>query len=495
MILKLLLSAASGVLVYTSTQPIGWWPAGIVGMGLLYFVLREVHTKRQGALLGWVHGLALYLLLLPWIGEFVGPLPYIALAITESLYSILLGAVGVLIVRWPRSGPVAFALWFVAVEWLRSSWPFGGFAWGRIAWGQIGGTLQWFAPVGGPALVSAMVVVTGAGLVLLLRGPRVLGATYLMAPLALGLILGAGAGAASTGEVKVAAIQGNVPRLGLDFNAQRRAVLQNHVDETLRLDEQVDMVIWPENASDVNPFADAEARAGIDAAVAHVNAPLLVGTLTRDEVGPRNTMVVFDPDQGQGEWHHKKYLQPFGETMPMREFFRLFSSFVDRAGNFQPGDGNGVVHMSDIPVGIATCYEIAFDAAPRDAVLNGAKILTSPTNNATFGHTDMTYQQLAMSRMRAIELDRAMVVAATSGVSAILQPDGSVTQSTKIFESGTLVATLPLKESTTIAASFGSVIEYAMGIMGALIASAVLLQPRIQRFRNARTLSKETQNP
>ena len=91
-------------------------------------------------------------------------------------------------------------------------------------------------------------------------------------------------------SIEVAAIQGNVPRMGLDFNAQRRAVLANHARETLKLDEQVDLVIWPENSSDVNPFSDAQARAIIDGAVEHVQAPILVGTITVDEVGPRNTM-------------------------------------------------------------------------------------------------------------------------------------------------------------------------------------------------------------
>ncbi|MDO5077371.1 apolipoprotein N-acyltransferase [Corynebacterium sp.] len=476
--------------MYAATQPIGWWPAGIAGMGLLYFVLLRARSKRQGALFGWVHGVVTYLLLLPWIGEFVGPLPYIALALTESLYSILLGAFGVLLVRWPRFGPIAFSLWVVAVEWLRSSWPFGGFPWTRAAWGQLGGALQWFAPIGGPALVTAMLAISGAGLALLLRKPRVWGAVYLIVPLALGTALSFMQVGEQTGTVKVAAIQGNVPRLGLDFNAQRRAVLANHVAETQRLDEPVDLVIWPENSSDVNPFADAEARAGIDAAVRHAQAPVLVGTITRDEVGLRNTMVVFDPEDGVGDWHHKKFLQPFGETMPMREFFRMFSKFVDLAGNFQPGDGSGVVHMDDVAVGIATCYEIAFDPAGREAVRNGAQILTSPTNNATFGFTDMTYQQLAMSRMRALELDRAVVVAATSGVSAIVQPDGTVTQHTQIFESGTLIAELPLKDSKTIAARFGSFIEYTMGIMGALLASAAVLYARKSKETNTHEQSQ-----
>ncbi len=300
-------------------------------------------------------------------------------------------------------------------------------------------------------------------------------------PIVLGLIasLGVNNPEHTTDEVTASAIQGNVPRMGLDFNAQRRAVLANHARVTEELaasGAEPDIVIWPENSSDVNPFTDAQARELIDDAVAAVDTPVLVGTITEDHVGPRNTMVVFDPETGPGDYHHKIYLQPFGETMPMREFFRLFSPYVDAAGNFQPGNGDGTVSMRGIIVGIATCYEVAFDAAYRDAVLNGAQILTTPTNNATFGFTDMTYQQLAMSRLRAIELDRALVVAATSGVSAMVHPDGTVSQHTKIFEADTLTETLPLRDSITFSARYGKYVEWILVALGvlAMVASVIL---------------------
>lgn len=474
--LRLGVAALSGVSVYLSYAPIGWWPAAIVGMALFYLCLAPQVTVRVGALLGFVHGLSLYLFLLPWIGEFVGNLPYVALAVTEALYSIAVGAGGAVLMK--RRMHWAFPLWFVSVEWLRSTWPFGGFAWGRIAWGQVGGPLQYLAPYGGPALVSVATLACATGLALCLLRPRLLGAALLVVPLALGGAASISRGGGEVGQVTVAAIQGNVPRLGLDFNEQRRAVLSNHVKQTEALNQQVDLVVWPENASDVNPFADAGAMNMIDQAVQSAHAPILVGTLTRDDVGPRNTMVVFDPETGQGEYHHKKYLQPFGEYMPYRSFFRLFSSYVDMAGNFQPGDGTGVVHMKGIPVGVSTCYEVAFDAAGRDAVHNGAQILTVPTNNATFGFTDMTYQQLAMSRMRALELDRAVVIAATSGVSAIVLPSGEVTQKTSIFTNGTLVETLPLKDSSTFAARAGKYVEHVLSIMGVLFLIAALWKRR-----------------
>lgn len=495
LILRLIIAAAAGFLVFASNEPIGWWIAGVIGMALLYVALmpwplltsRRRGLKpslRSGTLIGFVHGLVAYLLLLPWIGEFVGNLPYIALAVVCALYALIMGVGGAAIARW-RFGFLAFPFFYVAVEWARSSFPFGGFSWVRLAWGQINGPLANLAAWGGPALVSLATVFVGAGLVgLFFRHTRIVALLAVVLPLTAGWITGltiVNRDEPTVGEVEVAAIQGNVPRMGLDFNAQRRAVLRNHVRVTEGLAEQgatPDIVIWPENSSDVNPFTDTQARTLIDDAVAAIDAPVMVGTITQDEVGPRNTMVVFDPETGPGDYHHKHFLQPFGEYMPMREFLRIFSPYVDQAGNFQPGEKDFTVTMRDIVIGVATCYEVAFDPAYREAVLNGAQILTTPTNNATFGFTDMTYQQLAMSRMRAIEVDRALVVAATSGVSAMVHPDGSVSQSTGIFSADTLVETLPLRDSITFAARYGFLVQLALVIMGVIVAIAAFFVNR-----------------
>ncbi|KQB85734.1 apolipoprotein N-acyltransferase [Corynebacterium lowii] len=462
MLLRLLAAAASGLLVFASYEPLGWWPAGIVGLGLLYFALQRAKTLREGALLGFVQALSLFALMLPWVGEFVGALPYIALSVFLALYGILTGIGGVAL---RRGSIILFPAWWCAVEYLRSSWPFGGFAWVRLAWGQIDGPLADLARLGGPALVSFATALVGCALFRLRPQPR-LATLCALVPLALALV--PMPSPEPIGETRVAAIQGNVPRMGLDFNAQRRAVLANHVRETEKLSEPVDLVIWPENAADVNPLADAPARALVDRALATAQAPILVGTLTSDEQGPHNTMMVFEPEQGPGEYHHKKYLQPFGETMPLRSLLRRFSPYVDQAGDFQPGQGTGLVHAGPIPLGVATCYEVIFDDAYRSAVRAGAQLLTTPTNNATFGFTDMTYQQLAMSRMRAIETDRAVVVAATSGVSAMVAPDGTVLAETGIFEPATLIDTLPLRDSITPAVRFGFWVQASIAIIGAL---------------------------
>ncbi|AEQ06571.2 apolipoprotein N-acyltransferase [Corynebacterium pseudotuberculosis 258] len=476
------IAAIAGLAVYASYAPLGWFFAAPLGLALLCGALAPWKENRPsnktGAFLGFIYSITLFLLLLPWIGEFVGAMPYIALSTFLSLYSIPLGIIGVRILRH-RLGWVWFPFVFVAVEWARSNFPFGGFAWVRIAWGQIDGPLAGAAPWGGPALVSLLTALVGAALwqcVTHAAYRRQAASVMVTVLLVAGVATLTNGQAEDQGTVKVAAVQGNVPRLGLDFNAQRRAVLANHVRETEKIPEQPDLVIWPENSSDVSPFSDQQAKQLVSQAVAHAQAPILVGTITKDNVGHRNSMVVFDPRSGVGETHNKKYLQPFGEYMPWRDFFRKLSPLVDLAGDFKPGNGNGVVHMTaattgkNIAVGIATCYEVAFDKAGRDAVTAGAQILTTPTNNATFGFTDMTYQQLAMSRMRAIELDRAVVVAATSGVSALIKPDGSVISQTKIFQSATLEDTLPLHDTLTFSARYGTYIEYALVIIGTMCA-------------------------
>lgn len=492
-------SVAAGVAQFASYEPLGLWWAAPLGFAVLFIALYYAVSAAQGRRgvwgwslwLAWIQGLTCYLCMLPWVGEYVGAIAWIGLSILESLYSLLFGA-GVALVALASRAPspssrffrpvwllVAVPAWFVATEWLRSNWPFGGFGWGRVAWGQVSGPLAQWASVAGPALVTFTVVLSGLALALLVQRLWISTAATLAVTIGGGLLLSV-VPTAWGGEVdetlNVAAVQGNVPRLGLDFNAQRRAVLDNHLAETHRLADEIDdgerdrpdLVIWPENASDINPFEDESAAEEIGDAAAAVGAPLLVGTLTRDEEGSRNTAVVWDPETGDGDRHDKKFLQPFGEYMPYRDILRHVSPYVDMAGDFVPGHGDGVVEMDGVPVGVATCYEVSFDGAFRDAVRAGATLFASPTNNATFGFTDMTYQQLAISRMRAVEYDRSVVVAATSGVSSIVSPEGEVIDQTEIFATGLLQENVAVRDTETLSVRIGPVGEWLLMVAGVL---------------------------
>ncbi|QNE89549.1 apolipoprotein N-acyltransferase [Corynebacterium incognita] len=501
-LLRILLGAVSGAGVYASFQPLGLWWAGIIGIVGLYVALspwapteadspapRRPIPIGVGMAVAWMHTMTAYLLLLPWIGELVGTFPYVALAFTLSLWSLLLGWWGSRVAVW-RYGFALFPFLFLLIEFARSMWPFGGFAWVRVAWGQVGGPFETLARLGGPALVSFAVVCIACGFVGLFHSRRhVKSNVAAMAMISVPAVLCTsvtgqeGHEPAFQDTVKVAAIQGNVPRLGLDFNAQRRAVLSNHVKQTHAVvthNPDLDLVIWPENSSDVNPLTDSAARGLIDGAVTAAGVPIVVGTITKDSVGDRNTMQVFAPGGEVGEHHHKKFLQPFGETMPFRDVLRHVSEYVDLAGDFKPGTGNGVVHANGIALGIATCYEVQYDAAYREAVKAGAQLLATPTNNATFGFSDMTYQQLAMSRMRAVETDRAVVVPATSGVSAIIAPDGTVAQRTEVFTAASLVEDLPLRDGLTPAVRWGTWLEWLLAGIGVGVALCAMF-PSLRR--------------
>ncbi|MFB7874636.1 apolipoprotein N-acyltransferase [Nocardia sp. NPDC056064] len=505
--LRVLTAVVGGLLLYGSFPPRPWWFLAPVAIALLTLAVRGPGTLRGGFGYGFLGGLAFFLPLLPWTGIYVGPVPWLALS---TACAVFFGLWGVL-ARWLSAlpgWPVWLALAWTTAEWARSNVPFGGFPWGRVAFGQADGWYLPLAAYGGAPLIGFAVALTGTGLAALalrvrawLRTPaprtadravRRGFATALIAvavmPLA-GVLLRPTLPAPDAGHrsVTVAAIQGSVPRLGLDFNAQRRAVLDNHVRRTEELADEVargsaprpDVVIWPENSSDIDPLRNADAAALITRASLRIGAPILVGAvLVNGDRTTTNSVIVWNGAQGPGERHDKKIIQPFGEYLPMRGFFRLFSSYADRAGYFVPGTGDGTVTAAGIPIGVATCYEVAFDRAFRESLASGAQLLTVPTNNATFGESEMTYQQLAMSRVRAVEHGRALVVAATTGVSGIITADGALAQQSAQVVPAALVASLPLRDTSTIASRIGPAPELASVILCAIGVGLVFFRRR-----------------
>ncbi|MGH3798207.1 MAG: apolipoprotein N-acyltransferase [Pseudonocardiaceae bacterium] len=487
-LLRLGTAVGAGVLLYVDVPPRELWWLAPMAFALLWQVLRGPGTGRPrvraGFGYGFAFGLGFFVPLLPWVGEYVGALPWLALATVEALVVALAGAGIAVVSRLPAAPLWATGVW-VAGEALIARVPFGGFPWGRVAFGQPSGVFLPVAAIGGAPLLSAVVVLAGFGagelVRRLVRGqrgrvlavPALLAAAPVVAGLAATPLV---ATTATNGTAVVALVQGNVPRAGLDFNAQRRAVLDYHVARTEQLAADVaagryprpQLVIWPENSSDIDPLRNSDAHAEIDQAARAIDAPILVGAVLQGDKGPTNSAIVWDPRTGPGERHDKRRLQPFGEYMPYRKFFRMFSPYVDRAGDFVPGHDDGAVDIGGVRVGVTTCYEVVFDDLVRQSVQSGAQLLAVPTNNATFGFTEMTYQQQAIARVRAVEHSRAVLVAATSGVSAVIAPDGTVEQQTALFTPAALVARVPLRSGTTLATRLGPAPEWGMAAFGGL---------------------------
>jgi apolipoprotein N-acyltransferase len=501
-LIRSVLAVGAGTLIYLSAPPrMTWWLAPI-GFALLAAVLHGRTKAKAGFGYAFLAGLGYMIPLLAWTGVFVGPVAWLPLSAAEAALVGLTGAAMVVTARLPAAPLIAALLW-AAGEWLRSIFPFGGFPWGNIAFTQPEGVYLPLAAVGGVPLVGFAVVLTGFGAAELIRRALRKQRRELITPALLTVLPVAAAITAiplvgtnaDAGEVTVAAIQGNVPRAGFDFNAQRRAVLDNHGKRTEQLANDVragrvpkpDLVIWPENSSDIDPFRNPDARAVIDRAAKAIDAPIAVGgVMLGDDGRPRNTMILWDPVRGPIDFYTKRQLQPFGETMPFRSLFRIFTPDVDRAGDFAPGDEATVFAMGSARVALATCYEVAFDGVVRESVNNGSNLLAVPTNNATFGYTEMTYQQLAMDRVRAVEHGRAVVVAATSGVSAIVHPDGSVSQRTSLFTPAALVERLPLRTATTMSDRLGAAPQWVM-VIAAFGALGLALAGRLRRRNEDRS--------
>jgi apolipoprotein N-acyltransferase len=463
---------------------------------------------RAGLWLGLVFGLAFFVPLLSWSGIYVGALPWLALACFEALHLALLGGASALASRlrwWPLW---AAALW-VADEAVRGRFILGGFPWGRLGFSQTSGALMSFAAYGGVPLVSFAVALTGtllaAALPALYRGWRsgagehaaALGTAVLaVAAVAAVPLVGALAWLPLAGPsltaggptVTVAVIQGNVPRAGLEFNAQRRAVLDDHVQETLSLASDVaagrraqpDLVLWPENSSDIDPYQNPDAARQIDLAASAIKAPILVGAVVNGRGNTlRNTAIVWDPRTGPGQTYVKRHPVPLAEYVPARSFFRFFSTKVDLVrSDFAAGHRPGNLTIGGARVGDLICFEVVYDGLVGDVVDGGAGMLVVQTNNATFGYTDESEQQLAMSRLRAVEFGRTVAVAATSGISAIVAPDGSVARASELFTPDVFVESIAQRSSTTLAARVGSAPEWALTGIG-LLAVLVALRPQI----------------
>ncbi|MHB8275234.1 MAG: apolipoprotein N-acyltransferase [Dermatophilaceae bacterium] len=507
------LAVVSGLALWLAFPSHDLWAMAPVGVALLALATRGA-SAWQGALLGMLSGLAFFLPLLSWSGIYVGALPWIALAVLESLYIALLGLACALLQRRPspdgfvRVRPVVVALAWVAQEALRDTTPFGGFPWGRLAFSQADSPLVGLAALGGAPAVTFGVALAGgllaAGVARMTSGSRASGPSGITrdGP-ARSLLSGAPLLACAVAVMvlpllvprptdgptaRFMAVQGNVPRPGLDFNAERRKVLDNHARATLKAaaavqageQPQPDLVVWPENASDIDPLRNPDAAVVINGAVGAINAPLVLGAVLQ---GPRpyvsNASLLYLPGQGVTARYIKQHPVPFAEYIPYRSFFRHFSDKVDLiTSDFKAGTGAGVFRVparngGTIAAGVIICFEVAYDGLMRDTVNHGANVLLVQTNNATFGFTDESVQQLAISRIRAIEHGRSIVHVSTVGVSAMITPDGTAHQRTALFTSAVLAADLPLRTDRTIADRVGAWPEYLA--CGGLVMMLVLL--------------------
>jgi apolipoprotein N-acyltransferase len=461
---------AGGLALAGAFPPVGFWPLAAVGPALLVVAL---WNRGLGAsfVVGLAFGLAFFVPLLSWLINLAW-YAWAALAIAEAVIFALLAIGQRLMLRLPV-WPLAVAAWWVAAEAVRARWPYA-FPWGRLAMSQAQApTVRWVT-VGGPPLLTFLIALTGAMLAWLLLVPRRESLRRRAVP---AIALTAAAGATLAGwllpvsgpggpTAVVAAIQGNVPRAGTVSDLLRATtVTQNHVATTDQLARQVqagarpapDVVIWPENSTDIDTRTDPATYALIANAVARIGRPVLVGAVLENP--RRNAGQLWLPGRGPVATYVKRQLVPFGEYIPFRGLISTFSSLPSlQPINFTPGHRAVVFRIGKVRLGDVICYEVGFDNLVASEVSAGANVLTEQTNDADFeldGQLGETLQQLAMARIRAIEFDRAMVVSGTTGVSAIIAPDGATIARSQTWQRAILDARVPLRGDATVAQRAG----------------------------------------
>lgn len=489
------LAVASGLLSAAAFDPWALPYAMIVGVAVLVGVLRAMADSRWAAvaLVGAVYGLSFMAPLIWWMNA-VSSGAYGALVAAEVVFLALIALVLRAALRlraWPLWGAAA---WVLGEE-VRGAFPFSGFPWGRLAHTAIDTPFAPFARVVGMSGTSALLFVVAACLLVVCTGSllrRVAAATVVVAAIVGGLMLPTGV--AGPGETqRVAAVQGDTP--GAFLTWPRGAIGQLHLAETARYADRVDsgaepapdLVIWPENSLDVDPFTDDALAASIQDLVDRLGAPILVGAILD---GPTNDTaynagVVWDAD-GPQEGYVKRKLVPYGEYVPFRrELGGLVPRFDrDIPRDMLPGRRAGDLRAGDVVLGDTICWDIAYDGIVRDALDGGASMLVVQTSNASFTGTSQPAQQFKISRLRAIETGRWVVVPSTNGISGIVDADGRVVEQAPLQEPATLAADVRIGTADTLATRAGA---WPAGILCALgVLGAVLGWRRARRARRDR---------
>jgi len=421
---QLLSGAFCGTLLYLAFRSSWWWLA-IIAIALLYRGLIDCAIKsRFYRILGC--SIAFFALLLSWL-KVVGSDAWLLLILLCTVTFLLLALIPIR--AGSRQSQFEFALGFVVVEFLRSSYPWGGFSWGLVAYSQNDGPIVKYSRLGGSALVAFLVVIIACLLAEGSRSRRKLEISICLSILFAPLLISS---APSSGTLKVAVVQGGVVPSNVPDMLRPQRVLDHHIAQTRAHKELLrgaSLVIWPENAAQIFDGVSDTQTTEIQATIDSIGVPFLVGAVIErtDLRGPLNSGILWWPKVGQTQRYVKNHLVPFGEYIPLRKWL---ANHVGRLGkissDFTPGQGGGVIKIGALKIGDAICFEVADQDHLHNLISGGAQIFVAQSNNATYLNTNQPSQQFEITRFSAIAHQRSFVVATTSGVSGVIAADGRV---------------------------------------------------------------------
>jgi len=444
--------------------PWGWWPLAIIGLAGWFCLIDDPSRKTRFATsmivaLAWSIPATLWMFNLTAAGW----------PVSVILFSSFLAAAGM---ATPADRPIRRAVFpagIVLAELVRWTWPFGGIPLATLAMAEVSSPLAPVTRIFGSPFLVMITVLTGVALADAVRRERAALASSAVVVVAViaGMIAVAN-GASVVKQLDVAVVQGGGPQNTRANLCENRNVFERHMAASRLIDRPVDLVVWPENV--VNPVPDGEttslcnepllwhSEAGdrLAGLAADLDAVVVSGWFERsaDNSANVNYSIATSPDGTVTGRYDKVRLVPFGEFVPLRSLIESFSGELP-ARDTRPGDGPAVIDSAVGRLGVSISWEIFFDTRARDAIGNGGQVLLNPTNGSSYWLTILQSQQVASSRLRALETDRWVLQAAPTGFSAIVTPDGNVVDRTAVSEQRVLYATIDLHDGRTLAVRWG----------------------------------------
>jgi len=483
----------AGLLVASSMPPWGWWPLAFVGLAMFTSLELTASSARQRFTTGFIFGLGWFFPALAWMWFLTAPGYIIGVAMYASLH----GLASLVVVRKDDNrsflfmSPVAHIL----IEVLRMCLPFGGVPLATLGIAQVGGPLHPVASIGGVILLSWLTWQVGA---LLAKRPRDFSVDRqhrrLLWSLCLLMLVGsyfAPRGSNTGRDFHVVAVQGGGPQGTRAVNTDPRDVVERHLAATQTINnnsnDPIDLVVWPENVIDVVDFVSSTEALEVSAEASRLNAPFAVG-ITEDVNREQftNAQVIVNNDGEVVDRYDKVRRVPFGEYMPMRSFLKSLGAPVDQVPrDALAGTGPAIL---DVPtstgserIGVVISWEVFFGGRAREGVKNGAGFIINPTNGSSYTWTVLQSQQVASSKLRAIETGRWVVQVSPTGFSAFIDPEGHVHDRTGVSEQKVISSHVAIRSGKTIYVALG---DKPWVVLIALVFLVAILNRSKSRFRS-----------
>jgi apolipoprotein N-acyltransferase len=465
-----IVSLLAGLLLAFSLPPWGWWPLAFVALALFSRQVDEP-SRRARAKRGAVFALGWFTPSVFWMLDFTLPGYLVVLLLWGFFWAV--AAVACPPGRWRW---VALPGAVVLAELVRWSWPFGGQPLATVAMTQVDSPLGPTVRLLGPLLLAALVAVVGIALDALRSGQRRVGVAALLGVVTVVVLAGVAPDGSPTGTLDVALVQGGGPQRTRAEDTDEREVFERHLEASQGVQTPVDLVVWPENVINVEgPLAENREGEEVADLSRELDATLVVGAVEGDGDGFHNSAIAYE-DGVEVDRYEKVRRVPFGEYVPLRDLLEPIAGNALPARDAVVGDGPATLDTDVGKLGVSISWEIFFATRARDAISNGGEVLLNPTNGSSYWLTIVQTQQVASSRLRAMETGRWVLQAAPTGFTAIITPDGEVIDRTAVSEQAVVQGTVETRTGETLYTRWG---DWPMALLAlALVLGARLLHRR-----------------